>query len=90
MAGDHDDGSGDLAGLQFAQQIDAAGVGQPDIHDEEIEAAAIGKGAHLGGGTRDIDLITLAFEDHPQGTADIFFVVNDQNAPRWHGVYRLG
>ena len=84
VAGDHDDRRGDLAGLQFAQQVDAAGVGQPHVHQEQIDAGPFGKGAHLGGGADGVHLIALALQNHAQRAADILFVVNDQNAPGWH------
>ncbi len=81
LPGNHDHGGGDLAGLEFAQQFDAVSVGQADVHQEQVDAGQIGKGAQFGARPRRVHLITLALEDHAKRTADILFVVKNQNAP---------
>ncbi len=81
LAGNHDYRRGNFARVEFTQQVNAVGVGKADIHQKQVDAGEIGKGAEFGAGPRRVVLLALALEDHTQRTADVLFVVQNQNAP---------
>ena len=39
-----------------------------------------GEFAEVGNGAEDVDGLAFAFEDHAEGAADVFFVVDDEDA----------
>ncbi len=90
VAGDHDGGRGDVAALHVFQQIDAAAVGEADVEDEDVGAAEIGELLELADGAEGVHGVALALEDHAEGAADVFFVVNDQDAFVIHDCPFLG
>ncbi len=80
VAGDHDDRRFHFLLLQPAQQVDAAAIGEAHVEEEDVHALGIGEGFEFGGGFENVDGEAFALEDHAQGAADVFFVVNDENA----------
>ena len=84
MPGNHDHGRRYLRRLQFAQQVDAVGVGQPDIQQEQIHTRPFRHGPHLGAAADRVHLVPFPLQNHAQGTPDVLFVVHHQNASADH------
>ena len=71
-----------VAGLaQRAGGLEAAAVGQPQVHDDDVGLEVAGLADGLGGGRRLADHLELAvaLERVPQTLADQVVVVDEQN-----------
>jgi len=87
VAGDHDDGGRVGHGLDAAERFEAIHAGEPDVEQDDVEAAV--GGAFQGAFRRFGGFGDVAFvgEDGREGFADAGFVVNDEDVWfRRHGL----
>ena len=86
VAGQHDDRRLEAVLAQDPHRLAAVDVGQADIHDDEVDLAALGRLHALGAGFgRDRVELLMQGQLLDQGFAEFGIIVDDQNSTRiWH------
>ena len=86
MAGQHDDRRLEPVLAKDPHRLAAVDVGKADIHDDEVDMAALGRLHPLGAGLgRDGLEFLMQGQLLDQGFAEFGIIVDDQNSTRiWH------
>jgi hypothetical protein len=71
------------------EDFNAVAVGEQDIEEERVGAAGVGVRAQFRGGPAQGNRIAFALEDEAERTADVFFVVEDQDPGHEWSVSRI-
>ena len=64
----------------FTQQRDAVGIRHPDVEQHEVGVLTRPCGTRLRRVGGNVDLVAFLRKNFPQETADVGFIVDDQNA----------
>src|SRR6185369_8135018 len=86
VAGDHHNGNAIVVVSKEAQEIDAVAVRQSHIEKAYVRTISKQSRSKLIGSPADENVVALPLEDHLEGKADVWFVVENENAFTRHCV----